>query len=114
MYLMKRIIRRAAHYKKGSFFIFLLFAFPGFAQQYNITSPNKNITVQVSNDAGVSYSVVYNGKTVILPSPLGFELYLPAIISCRSGPMQRMRMWILKRYSHLPLPLKPVRRSASV
>ncbi|WP_217605874.1 glycoside hydrolase family 97 protein [Chitinophaga sp. GbtcB8] len=71
---MERIIRGATRCKKSSFFIFLLFALPGFAQQYNITSPNKNITVQVSNAAGVRYSVVYNGKTVILPSPLGFEL----------------------------------------
>lgn len=44
------------------------------AQEYSVTSPDGKIAVTTKNDASLSYSVTYRGKTVIAPSPLGFEL----------------------------------------
>ncbi len=43
-------------------------------QHYSITSPDGHITVAVSNDSVLTYSAQLDGKQMIAPSPLGFEL----------------------------------------
>ena len=43
------------------------------AQEYTISSPDKNIIVKISNTARLQYETSYRGKTLIAPSPMGFE-----------------------------------------
>ena len=43
-------------------------------QNISVKSPDNKITVTVSNDKILSYTVTYNGRNIINPSPLGFEL----------------------------------------
>lgn len=45
----------------------------------SIQSPNGQIQLTVTVDANVSYSLTYKGKSVIMPSTLGFTLQKPAI-----------------------------------
>lgn len=58
--------------------LFLLFLLPlasgVFAQNWQVSSPDSKIRFQVSNADRLSYSVSYNGKTLVGTSPLGFEL----------------------------------------
>jgi alpha-glucosidase len=43
------------------------------AQNITVKSPDNNIVVTVSNDEKLSYSVTYQGRSIINPSQLGFE-----------------------------------------
>jgi alpha-glucosidase len=43
-------------------------------QNISVKSPDNKIIVTVSNDKILSYTVTYNGRNIINPSPLGFEL----------------------------------------
>ena len=43
------------------------------AQQFDLASPGKNITVSVNVDSLLSYRLQYEGRTVVFDSPLGFE-----------------------------------------
>lgn len=45
----------------------------GFAQTFNLQSPDGQISVDVNLSGELSYSVSYNGNQLITPSPLGFE-----------------------------------------
>ncbi|MDO4162919.1 MAG: glycoside hydrolase family 97 protein [Bacteroides sp.] len=54
--------------------LFLLLSMGISAQQLQITSPDGNIQMQVMNADRLSYSISYNGKTLVYDSPLGFEL----------------------------------------
>ena len=54
--------------------ILLLFiTFFCYAQDYQVTSPDKKISVTIKNGDELSYSVTFNGKPVIQESALGFE-----------------------------------------
>ena len=54
--------------------ILLLFiTFFCYAQDYQVTSPDKKISVTIKNGDDLSYSVTFNGKPVIQESALGFE-----------------------------------------
>lgn len=44
------------------------------AQTYEVQSPDKHITLKVSNQQTLTYSIDFDGKTVVAPSPMGFEL----------------------------------------
>ena len=56
------------------FILFLSFASETVAQEWNLTSPDKKITVRILNQEKMSYSANYNGKVVINTSPLGIQL----------------------------------------
>jgi alpha-glucosidase len=43
------------------------------AQEYQVNSPDKKIVVTIKNGEVLSYSVIFNGKPVLLESALGFE-----------------------------------------
>lgn len=43
------------------------------AQQWQVSSPDGKIRMNVRNEADLSYSVSFNGKTLIADSPMGFE-----------------------------------------
>lgn len=43
------------------------------AQSFTATSPDGHICLTVNNDKQLTYSVTFDGQTVIAPSPLGFE-----------------------------------------
>lgn len=44
-----------------------------FADYYTVKSPDGSITLRVSNDSVLSYSVSLGAKTMIAPSPMGFS-----------------------------------------
>ncbi|HEY3388303.1 MAG TPA: glycoside hydrolase family 97 protein [Prolixibacteraceae bacterium] len=44
-----------------------------YSQDFQVTSPDKKISVNLKNGDELSYSVIFNGKPVILESTLGFE-----------------------------------------
>ena len=44
-----------------------------FAEDYTVKSPDGRITLRVSNDSALSYSVSLDAKTMISPSPMGFS-----------------------------------------
>lgn len=52
----------------------LLLSTPVLAQEYSVTSPDGHISLTVSNQATLSYSIQLDGKTLIAPSPMGFQL----------------------------------------
>ena len=52
----------------------LLFTTKTVAQEWNLASPNKKINVRILNQEKISYSVTYDGHTVINASPLGIQL----------------------------------------
>jgi alpha-glucosidase len=53
---------------------FLLFVGKVVAQEWNLASPDKKISMRISNRQSLSYIVMYNGDTVINDSPLGIQL----------------------------------------
>ena len=53
-----------------SFLLIILFCQ---AQEYQVSSPDKKIVVSIKNGEELSYSVIFNGKPVLLESALGFE-----------------------------------------
>lgn len=55
-------------------FVTLLFSSSLLAQDYSVSSPDGHISLIVSNQATLSYSVQLDGKTLIAPSPMGFQL----------------------------------------
>ncbi len=44
------------------------------AQDYSVASPDGHISLTVSNQQTLTYSVQLDGKTIIAPSPMGFQL----------------------------------------
>lgn len=52
----------------------LLLGAPVLAQEYTVGSPDGHIALTVSNQATLTYSVQLDGKTLIAPSPMGFQL----------------------------------------
>ena len=61
-------------YKKLKFSIlFLLIASFSHAQDYQVASPDKRISVAIKNGDELCYSVTFNGKPIIQESALGFE-----------------------------------------
>ncbi|HSC38956.1 MAG TPA: glycoside hydrolase family 97 N-terminal domain-containing protein, partial [Chitinophagaceae bacterium] len=55
------------------FFMIMSAAGMARAQQFELTSPGRKVTVFVKTSGTLSYSLVCNNKTVVLDSPLGFE-----------------------------------------
>jgi len=53
--------------------IFLLVSVFCNAQDFKVVSPDKKISVAIKNGEMLSYSVTFNGKSVVLESGLGFE-----------------------------------------
>ena len=58
------------------FLYFLMSAgcFQTFAQNITVTSPDKNITVTISNGDKLGYSVKFKDHVIVNPSQMGFEL----------------------------------------
>jgi alpha-glucosidase len=50
-----------------------LFSIAASSQAISVESPGKNIVVTLTNSDKLSYSVTFNGRTIIKPSALGFE-----------------------------------------
>src|SRR5688500_10924373 len=44
------------------------------AQEWNLSSPDKKINVLILNQQKISYSVTYNGSSILNSSPLGIQL----------------------------------------
>ncbi len=61
--------------------LFLVFASLCGAQDFQVTSPDKNISVTIKNGDELTYSVTFNGKPVILESALGFEFKAEPIMN---------------------------------
>jgi alpha-glucosidase len=55
-------------------FLSLFIAGKAVAQEWNLTSPDKKINVRILNQQQISYSVTYNGRTIVSSSPLGIQL----------------------------------------
>ena len=53
--------------------LFLVIASFCDAQDFQATSPDKKISIAIKNGDEISYNVMFNGKTVIQESALGFE-----------------------------------------
>lgn len=53
--------------------LFLFIAPLCVAQDYQVLSPDKKISISINNADNLNYSVTFNGKTVIRESALGFE-----------------------------------------
>ncbi len=51
----------------------LLFALNVSAQKFQITSPDRKISMEINYENELSYSITYNNKTLVDKSPLGFE-----------------------------------------
>lgn len=47
---------------------------PLYAQKYSMQSPDGHIALTISNQEQLTYSVQLDGKTLIAPSPMGFQL----------------------------------------
>ena len=45
-----------------------------FAGNYSVTSPDKQITINVETGKTLTWSVVRNGQTVIAPSAIGLDI----------------------------------------
>lgn len=60
------------------FFILILASIfmeaPLHAQKYSLQSPDGHIALTISNQEQLTYSVQLDGKTLIAPSPMGFQL----------------------------------------
>lgn len=57
----------------AAFFIVLSTNAGLLAQSYKVNSPDKATQITLSNNGQIQYAVASNGKTIINPSPLGFE-----------------------------------------
>src|SRR5688572_23967388 len=55
-------------------FLSLFIAGKAIAQEWNVASPDKKINVRILNQQKISYSVTYNGRTIVNSSPLGIQL----------------------------------------
>lgn len=63
-------------------FGFLFFSTICSAQDFKVVSPDKKISLSVSNKEALTYSVSFNGRTIIQESQLGFEFKTePAMIN---------------------------------
>jgi alpha-glucosidase len=63
--------------KRLKLLLILIFALAGAsikAKDYTVTSPDRTITVKVSYDNELKFSVLYNGQVLIDPSPVSMEL----------------------------------------
>jgi alpha-glucosidase len=60
-------------FRKSILLLLTLFGAISNAQIITVKSPDNNISVTVSNDEKLSYSVTYRERSIINPSPLGFE-----------------------------------------
>ncbi|MEA3477078.1 MAG: glycoside hydrolase family 97 catalytic domain-containing protein, partial [Bacteroidota bacterium] len=60
--------------KKALFIALIFSSFLTLAQEYEVKSPDGNIKLAVSISKTISWSVVYNGKDVILPSSLSLKI----------------------------------------
>lgn len=52
----------------------MMFSVGLFAQDYRLTSPDGHLSLTVSNQQTLHYSLSLDGKTLVAPSPMGFEL----------------------------------------
>ncbi len=59
--------------RKCLIFTMMLCTFSLFAQKFQITSPDRKISMEINYENELSYSVVFNKKTLINKSPMGFE-----------------------------------------
>jgi len=62
-------------YQKIIFTVFVLtiLGLKAGSQNLTVTSPDKRITIKISNDEKLRYSVIYDHQPIVDPSPLGFE-----------------------------------------
>ena len=60
--------------KKTLLFLCTMLTLCASAQQITVQSPDGKIAITLDNQDQLTYSVSFQGKTVIAPSPLGFEL----------------------------------------
>jgi alpha-glucosidase len=60
--------------KKSLLLLLVLITGRTFGQNATVKSPDGNITVTVSNEDKLSYSVTFRGRSIINPSQMGFEL----------------------------------------
>ena len=77
----------------GTALLLFLVAGPVFAEdRYAIFSPDKKIKAEVTVDKSVSYSVWFEGKQIIIDSPLGLELK-DGVLPEPNATAQRHRRW---------------------
>ena len=50
-----------------------IFSLTANGQTITVKSPDNNVVITVSNNEKLSYSVSYMGRSIVNPSPLGFE-----------------------------------------
>jgi alpha-glucosidase len=70
---MRTNISKTVSFKKLVFLFLCIPSLTSLAQEFPITSPDKNILFNISNGDKLNYSVTFNGREIINPSQLGFE-----------------------------------------
>ena len=60
--------------KYTTLFVFVLIIFNLNAKDYTVSSPSKNISVKISVNEDISYSVFFNGSEIISPSKISMSL----------------------------------------
>ena len=56
--------------RKTLFFLMLAYSGVMFSENYTVKSPDERILVNVETGENTTYSVTFNGKTILNPSPL--------------------------------------------
>lgn len=89
-------------------FIFLISISQALYAQYQLVSPNGNISVNISAESKIVYSVSYNNKPVIDPSNIGFTfMQAPPlgsemkVVSAKTNSVDETWKPVLKRYSEI-------------
>ena len=70
---MRTNISKTASFKKLVILFLCIPSLTSPAQEFPVTSPDKNVIFNISNGDKLNYSVTFNGREIINPSQLGFE-----------------------------------------
>lgn len=83
------------------------------AQEYAVSSPDGHITLTVSNQKTLTYAVQLDGKTLIAPSPMGFQLKNEKdmngnfTVENNAKPEQKVEEWtpvVRNKHAHCTVP----------
>lgn len=91
----------------------VLSVIPSKAEEYEVTSPNKEIVLKVNNGEQLTYSISYRGNLLIDESPMGFELkdeepMLGGFVVCQSPKVEKkIEEWspvVRNKHAHVKIP----------
>ena len=97
--------------RKTLFFLLLASSTAMFAENYTVKSPDERILVNVETGATTTYSVTFNGKTILNPSPLSMTFDNGVVIGrnmkvkdVQHRTEDQMLTPVAVSYTHLTLP----------